>query len=403
MRKQVETYFPRGVPKDLDQYPERGLVRRQVYAWNTYERDRCGDSAVAALNERLSAVAPKLEVRAVEMQDLTTEQNGSVQAADRNLVAVLTVDSRSTTRQLGIFAKEDLAPGELILDELSVLTATSRTNDEFCDACGAALQLSGVSDEEPVTCPTCEETVFCSARCFDASHSYHPALCGCDVSSIAKDAAPKDAADDLYSLLLLRTYALAQSQDLHPLELPEVRYIWGDWDTPSSSTTITASSDDPFQSHPRTLPFSFRSTIELPLHMLTKLDANVFTTYSTWVVNSLHAKFRDTASARQSVDGRPEVGAVHLLYCLANHSCNPNVRWDWNGRMRFWVRTGKEMVRWAGKDGKSAPGIKRNEQVWSHYCDVDLPVKERREWAAGALGGECRCERCVWEEGRADV
>ena len=274
----------------------------------------------------------------------------------------------------------------MILDELSVLNATSRVNDEFCDACG--VQLASNTDTTPVACPECEEAVFCGEGCLEASDSYHPALCDRDISSIAKDASAATAADDLYSLLLLRAFAMAATREVHPLDLSEVKYIWGDYSTPAQLGAPSST----------TLPFSFRSNILLPLHMLEKMDVDIFATsalYAPWVVNTLYAKFRGTASARQGRDGRPEVGAVHPLWCLANHSCDPNVRWEWDGRMRFWVR--EKRVRWAGREDEEPAGIAKGEEVFSHYCDIDLPVKERREWAAGALGGQCRCQRCVWE------
>jgi len=47
-------------------------------------------------------------------------------------------------------------------------------------------------------------------------------------------------------------------------------------------------------------------------------------------------------------------------------------------------------------------GIKKGGEVLNHYCDVRMAVRERREWAAGALGGECVCERCVWEAGEEE-
>ena len=86
--------------------------------------------------------------------------------------------------------------------------------------------------------------------------------------------------------------------------------------------------------------------------------------------------------------------------------------------MKLWVRGGDEVVRWgphsrrqrAGGNGKAADGgeedsekhmskggIKKGEEILSHYCDVELGMRERREWAMGALGGECLCVRCVWE------
>lgn len=54
------------------------------------------------------------------------------------------------------------------------------------------------------------------------------------------------------------------------------------------------------------------------------------------------------------------------------------------------------------EDGKWKGGLKAGEEVLNHYCDVDLDVRARREWAVGALGGWCLCERCVWEEGEEE-
>jgi hypothetical protein len=38
-------------------------------------------------------------------------------------------------KQLGVFAKEDILPGEEILKEKSLLTAVSRLHESYCDAC----------------------------------------------------------------------------------------------------------------------------------------------------------------------------------------------------------------------------------------------------------------------------
>jgi hypothetical protein len=227
---------------------------------------------------------------------------------------------------------------------------------------------------------------------------------------------------------------MAETQDCHPLQLQPVKYIWGDFSPPPPTTSTASSSippaapNDPFHGRPRTLPFTFSTNILLPLHILTKLDIDIFACaprYETWIYNTLYAKFRGTASAR--LTGRdpgagavrgPEVGAVHPLWCLANHSCDPNVGWEWGGSIRFTVREERRMwVRGSDERGNrregveevgmgerereermpNEPGIKKGEEVLGHYCDVDLPVKGRREWAAGALGGVCVCERCLWE------
>ena len=55
----------------------------------------------------------------------------------------------------------------------------------------------------------------------------------------------------------------------------------------------------------------------------------------------------------------------------------------------------EEEEKWKG-------GLAAGEEVLNHYCDVDLSVRARREWAGGALGGWCLCERCVWEEGEEE-
>ncbi len=60
--------------------------------------------------------------------------------------------------------------------------------------------------------------------------------------------------------------------------------------------------------------------------------------------------------------------------------------------MRFWAREKRVM------DGLE-PGIKEGNEILSHYCDIELPVKERREWAKGSLGGWCMCGRCRREAG----
>lgn len=55
------------------------------------------------------------------------------------------------------------------------------------------------------------------------------------------------------------------------------------------------------------------------------------------------------------------------------------------------------MVLWARDTrvlGNAPGGIKAGEEILNHYCDVDLPVQQRREWAHGSLGGWCMCERC---------
>lgn len=371
-------------------WPDTGMVRRERYPWNEHEPDRFAE--LDTLNELMRRVAPKLEVLAVDLPDLTSTSEGS-------------------SKQLGVFAKEDIAPGQTVLDETSMLTANNKLQDALCDACSADLpELSSAEAAITVSCPDCE-VVFCSQTCFDqAVESYHPALCEQDVENIAKDVRPAEAADSLYSLLLLRSLAMAETQQCHPLDLNEVKYIWADFHNLDASSNWQLSTlSNPIQTTLQvTLPFSFEHNIRLPFHMFEKMDLDIFASPNAevWVFNTLYAKFRGTASARLSgLGGRairgPEVSAVHPMWCLANHSCDPNVGWEWGGSIRFWVR--QERAKWTreGEDGKKMkqPGIRKGEEVLNHYCDIDLPVHVRREWARGALGGDCQCDRCQYEAG----
>nr|POE77375.1 hypothetical protein CFP56_09022 [Quercus suber] len=378
-------------------WPDKGFVRREHYPWNTYEPDRYKDLDV--LNTMMAEVAPKLEIRAVQLPALTG-------------------DTSDIVTQLGVFAKESIAPGEAILQETSLLTANNKLQDALCDACSSDLPpLDSEAAQSIVSCPDCE-VVFCSSTCYeDAMEQYHPALCDRDVEAIAKDVPPAEAADSLYALLLLRALAMAETQAVHPLDLPAAKYIWADFTrasvvaadfVPPTTDPFHATTDPVPHALPRTLPFSFDANVRLPLHMLEKMDVNVFTAapqYDGWVFNTLYAKFRGTASARLSgLGGRavrgPEVSAVHPMWCMANHSCDPNVSWEWGGSVRFWAR--EERVAWAiqgegGQGVRSLPGLRKGDEVLNHYCDVELGVQERREWARGSLGGDCMCTRCVYE------
>ena len=380
--------------------PAQGFARRVLYPWNAHEPDRRSPETLKILNERLAVIAPKCEVRAVALPVLHASADDDSSGMDVSV-------------QLGLFAKEDIAPDEIILRESSLLTATNRLHDDLCDACNAPLpELSAA--EPPVACEGgCVDIIFCSQACHDtAQEVYHGAICGLEdgLDSIGKDVPdPKDKADYLYLLLLGRALAMSATQDKHPLDLPEVKYIWGDFhdldiESIAAEAEITPTTDDT-----ATLPFSFQLNVLQPERFLDEMGLdpyNVLYRYDTWVLNTLFAKFRGTASGRLSTwDGGPELCAVHPLWCLANHSCDPNVTWEWSSEINFRVRRDDETAVWSrGLEMKELRpgGIAKDSEILNHYCDIGLPVQKRREWASGALGGTCLCERCVWEAGEVE-
>lgn len=371
---------------DYPNLPDGGLVRREVYPWNDHEPDRFSAESLTDLNEHLSQMAPKC---VVEVATLPILLEGASNTDDYEIIP--------TCKQLGVFAKEDIAPGEVVLREYSLLTANNRLKDSICDACSSDLPPLG-SENEPVSCDECYDTVFCTQYCHDqAMERYHPAVCEKDVDAIAKDPDAFEADETLYLLLLSRVLAIAAHEEVHPLDVREVKYIWGDF-VPTRTNDINVS---PNAGPPPewTLPFSFKYSIETPLHVLEKMDIDIYASlaeYDLWVLNTLYAKFRGTASARKNPrDGRPDVAAVHPYWCLANHDCDPNVTWEWGGRMVLEARRERVL------DGRPG-GIKRGEEILNHYCDVNLPVQQRREWARGSLGGWCMCKRCRDEAAASD-
>ncbi|KAK4237401.1 hypothetical protein C8A03DRAFT_16046 [Achaetomium macrosporum] len=365
-------------PIDINSLPDSGVVRREVYPWNTYEPDRFSQESLSYLNEQLSEIAPKCEVK---VSNLPVLLDGESNTDDYEIIP--------TCNQLGLFAKEDIAPGETVLKEYSLLTANNRHKESTCDACGTELPPLD-SNSKAVSCPECYDTIFCDEFCFQqAQEQYHPAVCDKDVDSIAKDPDARDIDESLYLLLLARLLAMSTHQGIHPLEVKEIKYIWGDF-VPTAMNDIDGSvtAEPPPE---WTLPFSFKYNVEIPLHILEKMDIDIYATlekHDLWVFNTAYAKFRGTASARKNPrDGRPDVAAVHPFWCLANHDCNPNVTWEWGGRMVLWARETRVV-------GQQPGGIKAGEEILNHYCDVNLPVQQRREWAQGSLGGWCMCRRC---------
>ena len=179
LKKLVESHYGKSL-EDLDEdertardWPSASLVRREVYPWSEYEPDRFAE--VDEINEMMHDVAPKFEVKAVELPALTGTSVTGI------------------SKQLGVFAKEDVGPGELVLDETSLLTVNNRLQDMLCDACSSDIpDLKSANRDSVAACAACE-VVFCSQECYDAAmENYHPAVCETDAESILKDPEAKE-------------------------------------------------------------------------------------------------------------------------------------------------------------------------------------------------------------------
>jgi hypothetical protein len=76
LNERLAQYFKkRGIeyPGDLliEDYPDRGFVRRELYPWNDHEPNRFLEESIDHLNEQLRTVAPDLQVKMIELPDLS--------------------------------------------------------------------------------------------------------------------------------------------------------------------------------------------------------------------------------------------------------------------------------------------------------------------------------------------
>ncbi|EXJ69587.1 uncharacterized protein A1O5_07623 [Cladophialophora psammophila CBS 110553] len=400
-----------------------GWCQRLIYPWNDYEPDRMSKESLKEINDKLHEVAPDLEVEISTLPTLTPSADGSTQRISVGEVKTIVSSAANCSSQLGLFAKMQLAPGTTILKERSVLTAIRPHGEALCDACAADME--GIDREDRRYCTGCN-IPFCSEDCLAAAtERYHrpndedyqtdegyppaeapfcPGTSGTDdIHTLGRAESSTTPEWDLHFLLLSRTMQMAETQKLHPLDLFETKYLWGDF-SPTPEVM-----DLPIKSGPKSLPYSVRHHVELPLQWFEILmhsrercrpySAHWLKNYDWWIVQTLFAKFRGVADAQQSTwTGKPEVAAVHPLWCLANHSCNPNATWKPSGVRNLTVVKERVWERPGSPSPTTWEGIRAGEEIWNHYTDVqEKDYRERRARLQAVLGGDCRCERCTYE------
>lgn len=69
---------------------------------------------------------------------------------------------------------------------------------------------------------------------------------------------------------------------------------------------------------------------------------------------------------------------------MFNHSCVPNVQFE------TITKKNKMFMRFA-----TSRYIKKGEELYDNYFDIDLPYKKRQEISQTYYGFKCQCEKCI--------
>lgn len=464
------------IPIDPQTLPIRGFSRREVYPWNSYEPDRFSAPTLAHINATMRECSvsnddgggPWCEVRCVELPRLHPDGT--------------TPDKM--VKQLGVFALRDIPasipgisssippPHPYLIEPTTLLAYTTTgglqsATEQRCQMCTRPIPEGG-PDQTHLGCDLCEENdiwpLFCNVTCRDrAMQLYHPAICGIDWQWLHREANMNIAAesegelayndDAIYALLLQRAWALALTQGKHPLELPEVWYLYGagkrrqkypELDGPievEGNLGKCPENQNGDDAEDDLVPFDFHQVVIVPNLILDSLGIEIlpfprvslhcsdssaptlsrspslalthFDTPTSTI--TLLNKFKGVASLTRHTDTRcyppieTVISAVHPLYSLVNHECDPNIYWEVSDEghmclralsadLKSWRNTGGEgEVRWRGEWDE---GVRRGEQLIDSYVNPGLEVRERRKRIWGVLGGPCVCQRCQREAGR---
>lgn len=137
-------------------------------------------------------------------------------------------------------------------------------------------------------------------------------------------------------------------------------------------------------SYHRQEPRSFQvdTDLEIPTEALQKFGVDIFADhrYDTWVLFTLSARLRNNCWSN------PINAAISPIFCMFNHSCEPNVKWAPS-------RNHCIMEMHADRD------IVAGEQLFIEYDAYHSiePLKARRERLNKWID-QCMCPRCVREE-----
>ncbi|KAK4634124.1 hypothetical protein CLAFUW4_01193 [Fulvia fulva] len=133
--------------------------------------------------------------------------------------------------------------------------------------------------------------------------------------------------------------------------------------------------------------FSLEDDIAVINDFLQQMGIDIFANpnYDTWTYFTIKARVDNNFCSD------PNTAAVHQLFSLFNHSCEPNVSWF----RRDEDHTTMHMV--------TTQDVSKGEQLFVCYDGFmdEKPLNERRDRFWQWINGPCQCTRCVREEAAA--
>ena len=315
--------------KNMYYFPneEEGRFRRRLYPWTNECHRKRSDKLLALINQEFANNAASA---------LMDEPYCVVKryAFDENTTG------RETSDLLGVFAAHDIKEDEIIVID--------RTRTWGCNGPGSGGGYSNLHGGRG-----CGDPIHPNAESDDIS---------LDLRWV-RDEAGRQASSVLLNCRLL----LCNIQDgiEHPLDHPLI-------------TRLT-----PTYREDRVHGFSLKTDIQIPNEALHRFGVDIFANqnYDTWVLLTIQARVLNNSC------GDPIAESLNPLFCLFNHSCEPNVQWTMTEDHRtIKVRTKRD--------------IKEGEQLLVEYDQFmeNQPLEVRRKRMRRWLDGPCQCTRCMREE-----
>ena len=278
---------------------------------------------------------------------------------------------------LGIVASTDIAPGDKLLVDTTVMGATNAllTPDELtCEACCGIVP----SEAEEKVLAECCSAAYCSKQCQTrAEASYHRVLCCQDFSWLleAAKSANHNNLPGLDGLVWLRVLSICVQSDCHPLEHPLLARLAPQY----KSETVNR--------------WSYEWNVNTPIRILQQLSIDVWADhrFDTWVLQTIWARLMNNRHVRMH-HGRPVYG-VNPLFSFFNHSCEPNATW----KPSTGTSTGGTTL-----EITAIKSISTDEEIFISYCDGggdnnNLSKHQRQEMLMTWLAQKCSCPRCLRE------